>query len=102
MGAIWTDTFTPTEAAALTELPGGRQVRKEIEHKVIETARPPRLSFAALVYLRALKLMEMHLSVEDRARISRRLVDAIRRFEGDRYGARQRGFSHCGSASVMS
>lgn len=78
MGAIWTDTFTPTEAAALTDLPE-KQVRKEIEHRIIEAESPPRLSFAALVYLRALKLMAMHLSVEDRARICRRLFEAIRR-----------------------
>lgn len=54
-------------------------MRKEIEHKVIEAESPPRLPFAALVYLRALKLMEMHLSVEDRTRISQRVSEAIHR-----------------------
>ena len=78
MGAIWSHTFTPTEAAALTELPE-KQVRKEIEHQVIEAASPPRLSFAALVYLRALKLMAMQLSIEDRTRISLRVLEAVRR-----------------------
>jgi uncharacterized protein (DUF433 family) len=78
MGAIWTNTFTPTEAAALTDL-SEKQVRKEIEYRVIEAPSPPRLSFAALVYLRALKLMAMQLSVEDRTRISRRVLEAMGR-----------------------
>ncbi len=78
MGTVWTGRYTPTEAAALTELPE-KQVRKEIEHQVIEAESPPRLPFAALVYLRALKLMEMHLSVDDRTRISRRVIEAVHR-----------------------
>ncbi len=78
MATLRTHTFTPSEAAALTELPAKR-VRKEIEHRVIKTTRPPRVSFADLVYLRALQLIEVQLSVEDRARLARRLIDAVRR-----------------------
>jgi uncharacterized protein (DUF433 family) len=78
MGAIWKDTFTPSEAAALTELPAKR-VRKEIEHRVIEATRPPRVSFADLIYLRVLQLLDVQLSVEDRLRLARGLHDAVRR-----------------------
>jgi uncharacterized protein (DUF433 family) len=78
MGAIWTHTFTPSEAAALTEL-SAKRVRKEIEHRVIEATRPPRISFADLIYLRALQLLEVQLSVEDRVRLARRLLEEVRR-----------------------
>lgn len=78
MENIQASTFTPNEAAALTEL-SEKQVRKEIEHKVLEVASPPRLPFGALVYLRALKLMELQLKVDDRQRLARRLLDEIRR-----------------------
>ena len=77
MAGVWTETFTPNEAAALSELPE-RQVRKEIEHRIIEAANPPRLSFAALVYLRALKQMDLQLGVADRVRLARRLFEAVR------------------------
>ncbi len=76
IATVWTETFTPNEAAALVEL-SEKRVRKEIEYHVIEAPSPPRLSFAALVYLRALKLMGLHLKVDDRVRLARRLLDAV-------------------------
>ena len=77
MRAIWMHTFTPSEAAALTELPAKR-VRKEIEYRIIEATRPPRVTFAELVYLRALQLLEVQLSVDDRVRLARHLLAAVR------------------------
>jgi len=77
MPTAWTETFTPNEAAALSEL-SEKQVRKEIEYRVIEVPSPPRLSFAALVYLRALKLIGLQLKVDDRVHLARRLLDAVR------------------------
>lgn len=74
--AVWTETFTPNEAAALVDVPP-KQVRKEIEYAIIDRTTPPRLSFAALVYLRALKLMDLQLNVADRERLARRLFEAI-------------------------
>ena len=70
------DTFTPNEAAALAELPP-QNVRKELEHEVMTTSTPPRLSFSELVYLRALKLMDLHLSVSDRARLCALITEAV-------------------------
>jgi uncharacterized protein (DUF433 family) len=77
MATVWTETFTPNEAAALSEL-SEKQVRNEIEYHVIEVPSPPRLSFPTLVYLRALKLMGLQLKVDDRVRLARRLLDAVR------------------------
>jgi uncharacterized protein (DUF433 family) len=76
MVAVQTLTFTPSEAAALTELPA-RRVRKEIESHVIEAASPPRLPFGALVYFRVLQLLGLELAVDDRARMARRLLEAV-------------------------
>ncbi len=70
------ETFTPNEAAALVELPP-KNVRKELEHEVMATSSPPRLSFSELVYLRALKLMDLHLSVGDRARLCALITGAV-------------------------
>jgi len=76
MSAVLSLTFTPSGAAALTELPAKR-VRKEIENHVIEAASPPRLPFGALVYFRVLQLLGIDLAVDVRARMARRLLDAV-------------------------
>ncbi len=72
------ETFTPAEASAFSDIPV-RRVHKELEHRIIEAATsPPRLSFSALVYLRALELIGLELAVHDRAEVYRRVADAVR------------------------
>lgn len=69
--------FTPTEAAALVQVPAKR-VYKELEYAVItHNTNPPRLTFAALVYLKALREVDFTFSVDFRTRIYSRLVDAV-------------------------
>ncbi len=69
--------FTPNEAAALVEIPAKR-VYKELEYAIITSnANPPRLSFAALVYLKALREVDFTFSVDFRTLLYSRLVDAI-------------------------
>jgi uncharacterized protein (DUF433 family) len=69
--------FTPTEAAALVQVPAKR-VYKEIEYAVITSnANPPRLPFAALVYLKALREVDFTFSVDFRTLLYNRLVDAM-------------------------
>ncbi len=46
-------SLTPAEVSALLHLPE-KQVRKEIEYKILEVPSPPRISFEGLVYLSAL------------------------------------------------
>jgi len=67
-------SFTPTEAAALLDMPE-RQVRKEVEYGLFSTE----LNFPALVYLRALRTLGLTLGVEDRKRVFVVLVDAVQR-----------------------
>ena len=69
--------FTPNEAAAFANLPPKR-VYKEIEYRVIQPVEDaPRLSFAALIYLRALKEINFEFSVKYRTALYQRLVKAI-------------------------
>ncbi|MGF1485484.1 MAG: DUF433 domain-containing protein [Prochloraceae cyanobacterium] len=69
--------FTPTEAAAFVCL-SPKRVYKEIEYKIIEPVSDlPRLSFAALVYLRALKEINFEFSVQYRMSLYQSLVKAI-------------------------
>jgi uncharacterized protein (DUF433 family) len=68
--------FTPAEAAALLGLPE-RQIRKEVEHKLFGTARPLRLAFPALVYLEALRLMDLELGVGDRKKLLTKIRKAM-------------------------
>jgi uncharacterized protein (DUF433 family) len=69
--------FTPAEAAALVQIPA-RRVYKELEYAVITpNANPPRLTFAALVYLKALREVDFTFSVDFRTLLYKRLVDAI-------------------------
>ena len=78
MASTANPTFTPAEAAALVGLPAKR-VHKEIEKRVIEADSPPRLDFSALVYLRALTLVDIELPVRTRLGIYRRLRDELAR-----------------------
>ncbi|MDJ0572512.1 MAG: DUF433 domain-containing protein [Pleurocapsa sp. MO_192.B19] len=69
--------FTPNEAAAFAYLPPKR-VYKEIEYKVIQPVNnAPRLSFAALIYLRALKEIDFEFSVKYRTALYQLLVKAM-------------------------
>jgi uncharacterized protein (DUF433 family) len=69
--------FTPNEAAAFAYL-SPKRVYKELEYRVIQpVSDAPRLSFAALIYLRALKEINFELSVNYRSLIFQRLVEAI-------------------------
>lgn len=71
-------TFTPTEAAALAQI-SVKQVRKELEHPVLElrSRKRPRLPFSALVYLRAMRLSGLSLAVADRARLYRLISEGL-------------------------
>ena len=69
--------FTPNEAAAFAHL-SPKRVYKEIEYRVIQpVSDTPRLSFAALIYLRALKEINFEFSVKYRAALYQSLVKAI-------------------------
>ncbi|MEL6463143.1 MAG: hypothetical protein AAFQ91_33845 [Cyanobacteria bacterium J06621_15] len=82
------NVFTPTEAAAIVQIPTKR-VYKELEYAIFPSSNPPRLPFEALVYLRALKEVDFTFSVDFRNVLYKRLVDAIARnsasFEIARY-----------------
>jgi len=65
----------PTAVAALLDLPE-RQIRKEAEHGLFGPTSPPRLDFAALVYLRLLNFLGLDLGVEARRQLHRLLVQA--------------------------
>jgi uncharacterized protein (DUF433 family) len=71
-------TFTPTEAAALAQV-SAKQVRKELEHPVLNlrSKKRPRLPFSALVYLRAIRLSGLSLAVVDRARLYRLISEGL-------------------------
>jgi uncharacterized protein (DUF433 family) len=71
-----TAQFTPAEAAAFTGV-SEREVRKEFEHHIFPPTEPPRLSFAALVYLRALARMGLDLTVKDRAALFQKVKTAL-------------------------
>jgi uncharacterized protein (DUF433 family) len=66
--------FTLPEAAALLDIPE-RQIRKEVEHGLFST----RLSFPALVYLRALRALGFDLGVDDRRKVFEIVAEAVRR-----------------------
>lgn len=73
-------TFTPGEAAAITELPRKR-VYNELK-RVIPSQSPHHLDFSALVYLRVLRSVEyvdrcVSFSVEGRIRLYREVVRAL-------------------------
>lgn len=78
-GTQWrSKTFTPTEAAALAQV-STKQVRKELEHPVLNlpAGKRPRLPFSALVYLRAIRLSGLSLAVVDRARLYRLISEGL-------------------------
>jgi hypothetical protein len=58
--------FTPNEAAALIEI-SPKRIYKEIEHRIIHTDAPNhhQLSFGTLVYLRALKEIDLRIMAID-------------------------------------
>lgn len=69
--------FTPNEAAAFADLTPKR-VYREIEYRIIQpVSDAPRLSFAALIYLRALKEINFEFSVKYRTALYQSLVKAI-------------------------
>lgn len=69
--------FTPNEAAAFANL-SPKRVYKEIEYQVIQPVSDlPRLSFAALVYLRALKEINFEFSVQYRTALYQSLAKAM-------------------------
>jgi uncharacterized protein (DUF433 family) len=69
--------FTPNEAAAFAYL-SPKRVYKELEYRIIQpVSDTPRLTFAALIYLRALKEIDFEFSVNYRSVIFQRLVEAI-------------------------
>jgi uncharacterized protein (DUF433 family) len=65
--------FSPAEAAALLDMPE-RQVRKEVEHGLFTT----HLTFATLVYLKALRTLGQELAVEDRKKVLAVVSKAVR------------------------
>jgi uncharacterized protein (DUF433 family) len=67
--------FTPNEAAALIEI-SPKRIYKEIEHSIISFGTPDRLSFATLVYLRALKEINFNFSVSYRIQLHQALQTA--------------------------
>jgi uncharacterized protein (DUF433 family) len=70
-------TFSPNEAAAFVKLPTKR-IYKELEFKIISPVSPPaQISFAALIYLEALKDVNFEFSVENRTILYNRLVEAL-------------------------
>ncbi|MUG94455.1 DUF433 domain-containing protein [Scytonema sp. UIC 10036] len=72
---MYIETFTPTEAAAFLELPT-KKIYKEVEHKIIPESHPPRLNFAALVYLRITKEIDF-ITVDSRSFLYQSLVKAL-------------------------
>ena len=69
--------FTPNEAAAFADL-SPKRIYKEIEYRVIQpVSDAPRLSFATLIYLRALKEIDFEFSVKYRTALYQNLVKAI-------------------------
>lgn len=68
-------SLTPNAVAVLLDMPE-RQVRKEAEHGILPQATPPRLDFAALVYLRILGLLGLDLGVDGRRDLHRLLAKA--------------------------
>ncbi len=71
-------SFSATEAAALADV-SAKRVHKEIEEHILDVPRPPRLPFSAVVYLRAVRLIDFELPVAVRTRLARQLAEAMER-----------------------
>jgi uncharacterized protein (DUF433 family) len=71
-----TGVLTASEVAAFTGL-DERSVRKDLEYGIFGAASPPRFSFAALVYFRALTLLGLHLPTADRRRLYALIAEAV-------------------------
>ncbi|OUL37396.1 hypothetical protein BV372_02160 [Nostoc sp. T09] len=72
---MYIETFTPTEAAAFVELPT-KKIYKEVEHKIFPETNPPRINFAALVYLRLIKEIDF-MTVDFRSSLYQSLIRAL-------------------------
>ncbi|MBD2519903.1 DUF433 domain-containing protein [Nostoc sp. FACHB-973] len=72
---MYIETFTPTEAAAFIELPT-KKIYKEVEYRILPEYNPPRLNFAALVYLRLIKEIDFF-NVDFRLYLYQSLVRAL-------------------------
>ncbi|WP_448269873.1 DUF433 domain-containing protein [Nostoc sp. DSM 114159] len=72
---MYIETFTPTEAAAFVELPT-KKIYKEVEYRILPEYNPPRLNFAALVYLRLIKEIDF-ITVDFRSSLYQSLVRAL-------------------------
>ncbi|MEA5506271.1 DUF433 domain-containing protein [Halotia wernerae UHCC 0503] len=72
---MYIETFTPAEAAAFIELPT-KKIYKEVEYKILPECNPPRLNFAALVYLRLIKELNF-IPVDYRLFLYQSLVKAL-------------------------
>ncbi|MBD2362972.1 DUF433 domain-containing protein [Anabaena minutissima FACHB-250] len=72
---MYIESFTPNEAAAFLELPT-KKIYKEVEHKIFPEYNPPRLNFAALVYLRLIKEIGF-IHVDFRSSLYQSLVRAL-------------------------
>lgn len=72
---MYIETFTPNEAAAFVELPT-KKIYKEVEHRIFPESNPPRLNFAALVYLRLIKELDF-IPVYFRSSLYQSLVRAL-------------------------
>ena len=71
-----TPALTSAEVAALTGIDEAR-VRKEVEHGLFGKTSPPRFDEPALVYFRALKLIDFELSTTDRAKLLSIINDKV-------------------------
>jgi uncharacterized protein (DUF433 family) len=70
--------LTSTEVAALFDL-DERRVRKDVEYGVFERLKsPPRFDLAAVVYLYTVAGMSLDLGVDDRKKLYRLIVSALR------------------------
>lgn len=70
--------LTTSEVSAVLDL-DERRVRKDVEHGVFEDIdTPPRFDLPAIVYLHTVAHLGIDLGVEDRKRLYRQLVVAIR------------------------
>src|SRR5262245_22521395 len=68
--------LTTAEVAALTGTDEGR-IRKDVEHGILGKATPPRFSFPAVVYFRAVRLLGFDLKTKDRRALYKMIQRAL-------------------------
>ena len=71
-----TQRLTPAEVAALTGL-DERAIRKDLEHGIFGASSPPRFSFPAVVYFRAIVLLGLRLGAKDRRQLYRAIAEGL-------------------------